>query len=63
MTFLSILALLFGILLVSDGAFRPGLAVMLIPGLNETARLVICLSEIVIGGLIFCLLGQLASKC
>jgi hypothetical protein len=63
MTFLAILALLSGIFLVSDGAFRRGLLVMIIPNLNETAAVVIRLSEIVVGGLIFFLLGQLSSKC
>ena len=63
MTFLAILALLLGIFLASDGAFRRGLLVMIIPNLNETAAVVIRLSEIVVGGLIFFLLGQLSSKC
>ena len=63
MTFLAWLALLFGIFLVSDGAFRRGLLVMTIPNLNEAAESVIRVTELVIGGLIFFMLGQLVSRC
>jgi len=56
------MVLLFGIFLVSDGAFRRGLLIT-VSNLDETAANIVRLSEIVVGGVIFFLLGQLSSKC
>ncbi len=60
--FLPLMVLLFGIFLVSDGAFRRGLLIT-VSNLDETAANIVRLSEIVVGGVIFFLLGQLSSKC
>jgi len=54
--------LLFGVFLVSDGAFRRGLLIT-VTNLDETPANFVRLTEIVVGGVIFFLLGQLASKC
>lgn len=61
--FLPLMILLVGVFLISDGFFRRGILIVLIPNLDQTAATIIRLSEIVLGGVIFFLLGQFWSKC
>jgi hypothetical protein len=63
MTFLAILALLFGIFMLFDGAFDRGLLVTVLPNLNGATAAVIRLTEVVIAGMIFLLLGLGLSTC
>jgi hypothetical protein len=63
MTILAILALLLGILLVSDGAFSRGLLVSLLPDPGPAIVSVIRLAEVALGGLIFAIVGFVASTC
>ena len=63
MTILAILALLFGILLVSDGAFSRGLLVSLLPDPGPSIVSVIRLAEVALGGLVFAIVGFVASTC
>jgi len=64
MTFLAMLALFFGIFLVSDGAFARGLLVKPIPeDAGAVPVVIIQFLEIVVGGLIFIALGFGWSRC
>lgn len=63
MTILAILALLFGIFLVFDGAFNPGLLGVALRNAGETTVAVVRIAEVITGGIIFVLLGFGFSSC
>ena len=63
MTILAILALLFGVFLVFDGAFNRGLLVAILQSAGETTVGVIRIAEVAAGGTVFLLLGFLLSAC
>jgi hypothetical protein len=63
MTILAILALLFGIFLVFDGAFNRGLLATVLQSAGETTVGVIRIAEVAAGGTVFLLLGFLLSAC
>jgi hypothetical protein len=63
MTILAILALLFGIFLVTDGALNRGLLSWAAAGAGSTVVSILRLGEVLLGGVIFTVLGFLASPC
>jgi len=63
MTFLAILALLFGIFLAFDGAFNRGLLVTIMPNAGAATVAVIRIAEVAAGGIVFLLLGFVLSPC
>lgn len=63
MTIVAILALLFGIALVTDGALNRGLLSWAAASAGSTAISILRLGEVLVGGIIFIILGFLASPC
>lgn len=63
MTILAILVLLFGIFLVSDGALHRGLLSRAAPGAGTAVISMLRTGEVLVGGVIFTVLGFLASPC